>query len=412
MKLRKGLFKKYFILQLLIIAIFVISGFTEFGDGEEFQVNIYISLDQECPAVAMDKKGNFVITWMSDGQDGSEYGIFAQKFDKEGLAIGPEFQVNTYTESYQRYPAVAMDKKGNFVITWESLGQDGSEFGIFAQKFDKEGLAIGPEFQVNTHTESGQRFPAVAMDKKGNFVITWESLGQDGDGPGIFAQRFDKEGLAIGPEFQVNTYTESDQTFPAVAMDKKGRFVITWQSWNQVGSGLEVFAQRFDKGGLVIGPEFQVNSYTEIAQYDPAIAMDKKGKFVITWESYGQDGPDNGIFAQRFKKNGKAGGSEFQVNTHTESDQECPAVAMDKKGNFVITWESYGQDGPDNGIFAQRFKKNGKAIGSEFQVNTYTFGNQSLPAVAMDWNGNFVITWQSNGQDGSHYGVYAKMFKK
>ena len=120
MKPRKGFFKKYFILQVLIVAIFVIAGFTELKAGEEFQVNTYISLDQERPAVAMDKKGNFVITWQSDGQDGSESGIFAQRFDKEGLAIGPEFQVNTYTESDQTFPAVAMDKKGNFVITWQS----------------------------------------------------------------------------------------------------------------------------------------------------------------------------------------------------------------------------------------------------------------------------------------------------
>src|SRR5262245_37811447 len=37
--------------------------------------------------------------------------------------------------------------------------------------------------------------------------------------------------------------------------------------------------------------------------------------------------------------------------------------------------------------------------GPEFQVNTYTANGQSLPAVAADGNGNFVVVWQSSGQD-------------
>ena len=57
------------------------------------------------------------------------------------------------------------------------------------------------------------------------------------------------------------------------------------------------------------------------------------------------------------KKNGKSIGSEFQVNTYINLDQECPAVATDEKGNFVITWTSDGQDGDGWGIFARMFKK-------------------------------------------------------
>ena len=111
------------------------------------------------------------------------------------------------------------------------------------------------------------------------------------------------------------------------------------------------------KKGIALGPEFQVNTYTNADQIGPAIAMDKIGNFVITWQSYGQDGSLDGIFAQRFNKKGKALGSEFQVNTYTANFQDFSAIAIDEKGNFVITWESYGQDGSDDGIFAKMFKK-------------------------------------------------------
>ena len=40
--------------------------------------------------------------------------------------VGNEFQVNTYTTSYQRNPSVAMDADRNFVVVWDSYDQDGS----------------------------------------------------------------------------------------------------------------------------------------------------------------------------------------------------------------------------------------------------------------------------------------------
>jgi len=388
----------------------IIHGLLAFQAGEEFQVNTYTDENQLDSTIAMDKKGNFVITWASCwGQDGSGYGIFAQRFNKQGKAIGPEFQVNTYTDGDQWDPAIAMDKKGNFVITWSSLHQDSSGVGIFAQRFNKRGKAIGPEFQVNTYFVDYQVCPAIAMDKKGNYVITWHSYEQDGSYYGIFAQRFSKQGIALGSEFQVNTYTYGEQILPAIAMDDKGNFVIAWESWGVAES--QIFVQRYNKRGKAIGPEFQVDTYTLGQPRFPAIAMDKKGNFVITWENSDWGALERGIFAQRFNSRGKAIGSEFQVNTYTDCSQSIPAIAMDDKGNFVITWENSNQDGSSGGIFAQRFNSREKAIGPEFQVNTYSDGSQWNSAIAMDKKGNFVITWTSKDQDGSGQGIFAKRFK-
>ena len=48
----------------------------------------------------------------------------------------------------------------------------------------------------------------------------------------------------------------------------------------------------------------------------------------------------------------------------------------------------------------------GQAVGSEFQVNTYTTGGQFRPSVSSDADGNFVVIWESRGQDGSVFGVF------
>jgi hypothetical protein len=411
MKRKNVSWQKYFIVILLIPFSLVVIRLIAFQAGEEFQVNTYTNADHWDPAVAMDEKGNFVITWATSDFHSFYYNVLARRFNSEGKAIATEFQVNTYINHWQDSPAIAMHKKGNFVITWQSFAQDGSGLGVFAKRFNRKGKAKGKEFQVNTYTHWHQQYPSIAMDEKGNFVIIWLD-GGDGSGYGVFAQRFNRKGKAKGKEFQVNTYTASDQQYPSIAMDEKGNFVITWESYGQDGSDWGVFAQRFNSEGEAIGKEFQVNTYTKWYQWHPAIAMDNKGNFVITWSSEEQDGSSYGIFAQRFNKNGEAVGAEFQVNTYTKISQDYPAVAMDNRGNFVIVWESKRQDGSGIGIFAQRFNRKGQPIGTEFQVNTYTKNNQDHPAVAMDEKGNFIVTWVSDDPYGSDRGVFAKMFQK
>ncbi len=84
----------------------------------------------------MDADGDFVVTWVSDGQDGSGWGIYAQRYNAAGVAEGAEFLVNTVTSSNQSSPAIAMDADGGFVVTWQSFVQDGSGYGIYAQRYN------------------------------------------------------------------------------------------------------------------------------------------------------------------------------------------------------------------------------------------------------------------------------------
>ena len=82
MKVKKGTSKRLIILIQLMFAILITSWLRAFRAGEEFQVNTYIDLTQRNPDVAMDRKGNFVITWNSWEQDGSRNGVFAKMFKK------------------------------------------------------------------------------------------------------------------------------------------------------------------------------------------------------------------------------------------------------------------------------------------------------------------------------------------
>ncbi|KAJ6237444.1 myelin p0 related [Anaeramoeba flamelloides] len=349
--------------------------------GNEFQVNNYTDRYQNEPRIASIGTNNerFVVVWQSDRQDGSGYGVIAQIFNSsDGTKIGNEFVVNNYTTSIQREPSIASIGTNNekFVIVWKSYGQDGAEFGIFAQMYNSsDGSLIGKEFLVNNHTQNSQDDPSIASIGSNNekFVITWYSKGQDGSEFGIFAQMYNSsDGSRIGKEFQVNNYTTLNQYGPRIASigNNNEKFVITWSSEEQDGSEYGIFAQMFNSSdGSRIGLEFHVNNYTQNSQYYTRITSmgTNKEKFVITWSSEEQDGSENGIFAQIFNSSdGSTIGLEFQVNNYTTSYQTDPSIASIGNINekFVITWESYGQDGSGNGIYAQNYQ-----LSSEPEIN-------------------------------------------
>jgi hypothetical protein len=146
-----------------------------------------------------------------------------------------------------------------------------------------------------------------------------------------------------------------------------------------------------------VGAEFKANTYTTNAQQNPSVAIDSDGDFVVAWQSFGQDGSNYGIYAQRYNSSGTAQGSEFRVNTYTTNSQRNPSVAIDSDGDFVVAWQSNGQDGSNYGIYAQRYNSSGTAQGSEFRVNSYTTGHQRNHSVAIDSDGDFVVAWHGTG---------------
>jgi hypothetical protein len=372
--------------------------------GSEFQVNVYTTNAQYLPAVTSDANGNFVVVWNSfGGQDGSVQGVFGRRFDTAGNPLGSEFQVNTYTTGVQNDQAVSSDANGNVIVVWDSPQDSGT--GIFARRFDPAGNPLGSgEFRVNSYTTGLQQRPKAAIAGDGSFVVIWESNLQDGNSYGIFARRYDSTGLPTGPDFQVNTYTTGAQYRASVAADTAGNFIVVWSGQDAAPRG--VIAQRYDASGARVGAEFVVNTYTTGSQYRPSVAMAPDGRFMVVWETFGQDGDNWGVAGRRFDASGVAQGADFLVNTYTTGGNRFPAVAADAGGSFVVTWTSPNEDGNALGVLGRRYDVAGSPD-PPFLVNTYTTGDQSLSAVAAASNGDFVVAWYSP-QDGDIYGIFAQ----
>jgi hypothetical protein len=381
------------------------------ASGSEFQVNTNIGFGQFDPDATVLPGGEIVIVFTDIFWEGSGAGVFARRFDSTGAAIDPNaFLVNLTTAGAQGEPAIGRDDRGNFVVVWTSYGQDGDSAGIFGRVFGSSGAPLTGEFQVNEHTPSWQRKPALSVSGEGNFVVAWESNYQDGDYLGVFARQMSPSGAPLGGEFPVNLFTTGQQREASVATDLRGNFVVTWHSYGQDGSGSGIIGRRFGRKGAPISGEFIVNEWTTSTQKAPRIAMHPTGEFVVTWRTFNADGSGYGVAARRFHLDGDAAGPEILVNEWTTGWQQRSDVEMDAAGNFVVVWDSYDQYGEDVGLFARVVDAGGIPAGGEFQVNTYTTSDQWYGAVATGEDGGFVLAWRSEEQDGNGAGVFARRY--
>ena len=374
------------------------------GNGE-ILVNTTTASDQYQPSVAALADGGYVLAWQSYGQESNGWGIYGQRFDTQGYPAGGELHLNTTTASDQSDPVIAALADGGYVAAWVSWGQDGEGSGVYAQRYDGGGAPAGGEFQVNVVTAGSQYTPSITGLADGGFVVGWQS--PDGNGAGVFARRFDASGNPLGSEFRINSFTTSDQYAPALAALQDGGLVATWTSWSQDGSYSGVYCQRYDVSGNLVGGEFRVNTYTTQAQSQPAVAALAYGGFVVTWESYGQDGQGSGVYGQRYNAAGQAVGAEFRINTATSGDQLGSTVAGLADGGFVVIWQSYGSSSYID-VYAQRYDYYGGSVGEAFRVSSGTATAYSPSVTALE-DGGFVVAW-GHLASGSGYDVHAQRY--
>jgi hypothetical protein len=333
--------------------------------GGEFAINVSTTGYQDRVLVGSNAAGSFVVAWTTFVDYTASYEIRARRFDSSGTPQSGEIIVNTFTTGTQLYSPVAVDSAGNFVLVWNSAPdfltnqtpQDGSGSGIFARRFDANGNPLSAEFQVNQYTTGNQYSPRIAMNPAGDFIVVWTSEHQDAQSSSIVARRYDNTGAPLGAEFRVNTHEANFQQEPDVALDPAGRAIAVWQSNQQDGSGMGVYGQRFDASGNPLGPEFNVNAFTPSDQRHPRVVAGlggtDPGEFAVIWQSSGEDGSDAGVYAQLFDETGRRSSLELRVNDFTAGFQGFPALTAQPNGQFVAAWQSEGIDGSDLGIAAR-----------------------------------------------------------
>jgi len=373
------------------------------------RVNLTHDAHQILQSMTMMPDGRMLVLWEYDSLFGHEIDfperLLLREYPVTGAATDPLVLYRTKGGGCCLDVRMSINESGSGVLVLDkSLG-----VGLAARRF---GVFQGPSsFFVPASSPLEVAVEGVAVDKTGGFVTTWISSGQETpDQPdlrlGIFGRRYDPKGQPVGPEFHVNTFRRGDQVSLALAMARDtGAFVVTWQSSDQDGSGWGIYGQRFAASGEKAGEELLVPTFTAGDQDLTSVAMDPIGNFVVAWR--GQD-PENSlrtaIFARRFSANGERLGEEFRVSEATDGWESFPKVALDPKGNFVISWDHW----PIGLAYARLYRANGLPVRDPVQM-TFVPG-QLAPQLGFADDGTFGAAWTDTGTEDELEDVYVQRF--
>jgi hypothetical protein len=388
------------------------------------QVNQVIVSDQNDAAIAKSPDGTTWVVWESWGSAGNDAdgrSIQMRRYSPGGLPLGAQTQVNTVTAGQQKTPAVAVDPvSGAAMVVWESPGAVAADgFDVRARLFAANGTPLGADFAVNLFVTGEQLFPAVAGEIDG-FIVVWQS--DDDTGPtvdlNIAARVYDSTGAPVTGELLVNEGTDGAQEVPAIAASG-GNFLAVWQSATSAGSDNTTTSiqARWILGGFGAA-SFQVNEHPPVmADIAPAVAVFPGGAAIVVWESFGSIGNDADRYAIQARRFSAAGapGAQFQVNSYTDDDQRSPAVVADADGRFVAAWQSFGSSGNDAdgwSVQVRGFGANDAPLAGDRQANTFVTGDQWVPALAIDADGDVALAWESLGSPGDDQSLHSIQLRR
>ncbi len=319
--------------------------------------------------------------------------------------------VNTTTANAQQNPAVAMDSAGNYMVVWESDGQDGDGYGIYAQIYNADHTVRVAPYQINSTITGDQRFPDVAWEPTvGYFTVVWQSSeNYNAQGWDCYRRLYDVDGTAITTASRLNSTTAGDQMHPKVD-GGNDLFVATW-SHEVSDQEFRIDGRYFNGSGVNLAAVQTIAETAGTHINHPDVGVSEQNMYVYTWQEEGTDGDGEGVYASVYDASHTLITGSMLVNTTTSGNQEEPAVVTDSLGNFVISWSSFGQDGDHFGIYAQRYDNTGATLGLETQVATTTAGAQGHSSMTRTREGKVIFSWTDDSNDGDRTGVYARHMK-
>jgi len=290
---------------------------------------------QDEPMVAMDSEGRTIVCWTDrNGYDGDSMGIFARVYDSAGVAMGPPFVVNDDTTQSQWEPMPAALPDGGWVVAFN--GEDDGE--AWFRRLEVDGTPIGGDVNMATFHNNGQVDAAVTVDAEGRLFTVFVDYGGNValfTGTNIFVRCFLPDGTALDPSETLahNTLLSFDQIDPRLASNRlRGAATVHWMVWQDGGNdgdGEGIFAQRFGMTGAPLGPAWQVNTTTTGDQLLPQISVDHVGNALITWED--RSSGIGRIMTRVYLPDGTPSTGEMEVDA-TPGAQHRPAVAMTPSG--------------------------------------------------------------------------------
>ncbi len=246
---------------------------------------------------------------------------------------------------------------------------------------------------------------AIAASKIGGFAILAPS--QDSSGTGTFLTIYDRNGIVTADLIPVNNSSLSNGL---LAIDQNG--VISTAYTDYQNPKWTISLKRFSANGVLLGSEAIVEESTTSNLALSGFAIDSIGNMTISWLNINGYNPD--VWMRRFNTSGSPLSNSTLVHTYSNGIQSGGEITTSPKSGFVITWNSQHQDGNGYSIYAQRYDVNGAKVNTPIRITNSLFLNEPAATTAMMDDGSFVTTWAASIKDANGINVptiYARQFR-
>jgi hypothetical protein len=316
--------------------------------------------------IAVDRSGNALVSWWRQPY------MDARRRAANG-AIGALKHLNGGATAAQNQH-VAFDADGNAYITW--IEWDGAnDLRVKLVRRSASGT-YGATQTLSAAGESAYE-PQIAIDGSGRVYVVWRR--SDGSNERVQIRRRSASGTLS--DTQTLSAAGQDALSPAIAVDKSGNAIVTWQRFD--GSNFRIQLRRRSASGT-LGTTATVSAAGQTA-FDSRVAMDPAGNAVVIWRR--ADGSHTRVQAIRRS----AGGTLSSVKTLSPAGQHATnaELAVDPDGNALVVWSR--SDGANTRIELIRRTPSGTL--STVQAISAAGQNADVPAIVVDSSGRAVIAW-------------------
>jgi hypothetical protein len=370
--------------------------------------------DQVHPQLALSSSGGYLVWEDNTASDGATV-VRGVPISGLGYGAGTIRLISEGINGDNQNAQVAILGNGGRAVVWQ-----GGTLGfqkIYARIINADNTFATSSFRVNTYTNNEQIDPVISVLPDGNLIVVWTSVGQDGDLAGVFGRRISSAGEFLGEEFQINQFYQNNQRTASIAVLKNGNVIIAWVSEQQGSLSnercVDLYGRYFKPTGVPINSEFMLNeaSNTNTVCANPQLSPLPNGGFTIVWSQKTLSDTTNSwdIYTRPFNKYGAPAGTGICVNSYTYGDQFGPKIAVSGT-NQVVVWTSLLQDGDWEGVYGRILDSDGKIVSDEFRVNTGTVSRQLHPAVGADGTDKVLVLWSGYGVGETSFDVFAKAY--
>jgi hypothetical protein len=375
------------------------------GEDKEFRSDFNVSSSdkkQSNPTVAINNKGDFVVSWVRLSKTKDFVEIYARKFFSDGTKT-EEFKVNneplkvsdidrmsSSNFTYKSKPKVSIDDNGNFSISWKNNKK------LYLRSFDSSSKPTFSEIKIDDLEFDTTEFD---MDlNNGNTYIIYNSFSSNFRG--YTFKKFDISGKLIKEVYINNELSKISE----INVNSYGEVnVFTNNSLYKINSdGNESLISKFDikdeyfnlainhKSDYLIvvtdtkdifvankkENKTKANSNELESYFQPksSIVLNDLNDYVIAWGSASTEHHENyGIFAKIYN-----GTSKSELNIKINSDNSVgfianPSLAISNTNLFATTWENWNDNKGEYSIFVRKIDINNPKTKNNVIKNTESY---------------------------------------